>query len=210
MDLRTIFTVERQDRPEELRTRRLALRHVLQEAKRHQLRVDRHAPHARLRLEVGASEADPRHRIRQDLEWYPPAVGSSDRPVGVPRDCIVVLLRHYRPRHLPVTSYGSRTAAWSKYWGRHAREVCGITELLDVLKSAYITLDDYMLSDEDCAILTRFHELFQQPLSGLDRDELIKKLTQVDTEKARQIKARLMEGMNRRNETIDKLFNERT
>lgn len=29
---------------------------------------------------------------------------------------------------LSVTSYGSRTAAWSKWWGRHAREACGISD----------------------------------------------------------------------------------
>ena len=29
---------------------------------------------------------------------------------------------------LTPTSYGSLTAAWSKWWGRHARTVCGITD----------------------------------------------------------------------------------
>lgn len=29
---------------------------------------------------------------------------------------------------LKATSHGSRTAAWSKWWGRHARTVCGITD----------------------------------------------------------------------------------
>jgi hypothetical protein len=82
---------------------------------------------------------------------------------------------------------------------------CTDPKYLDILKSTYITLDDYMLSDEECAILTKSNDIFSsagQP--NLTEEELIEKLTAPEMDEAQKIRKRLMEAMKRRCQTIDK------
>lgn len=82
---------------------------------------------------------------------------------------------------------------------------CTDPKYLGLLKSVYITLDDFMLSDEECAILTKFRDLLRQGTPS-DADTLIEELNDIDMQKVKEINARLSEAMRRRSTTIEMII----
>lgn len=76
----------------------------------------------------------------------------------------------------------------------------------DVLKSIYITLDEYMLNDEDCALITAFIDFLDQSRSSsMSEMALAKQIkNSLEMEKVLAIKQRLTEAMNRRFELLNK------
>jgi len=82
---------------------------------------------------------------------------------------------------------------------------CTDPRYLDLLKAVYITLDDYMLSNEECAILTKFRDVLQQAIPP-DTDTLMERFNDVDMQRTQEINARLSEAMHRRSATIAKIL----
>lgn len=82
----------------------------------------------------------------------------------------------------------------------------------DVLKSVYITLDDYMLTDEDCAIVNAYRDFLQHGGASIDRDSpdsfrtFAEKLQSPQMQKAVEIEDRLTDAMRRRSESINKFL----
>jgi hypothetical protein len=87
---------------------------------------------------------------------------------------------------------------------------CTDPEMRAALEGVYITLDDYMLTDEDCAIVNAYRDLLQQGGVSIDRDSpdsfrtLAEKLGTPEMLKAVEIQQRLADAMHRRSELIDK------
>jgi hypothetical protein len=86
---------------------------------------------------------------------------------------------------------------------------CTDPERLGSLKAIYITLDKYMLTDDDCAILTVFWDLID-PITPhqLDSTESIKafaeKIANPEMQKAVEVNRRLTEAAHRRYELLNK------
>jgi hypothetical protein len=85
---------------------------------------------------------------------------------------------------------------------------CTDPEMRGVLKGVYVTLDDYMLTDEDCAILNAYRNLIQQGTS-IQRDTpesitaLAEKFHTPEMRKAVEIQQRLADAVHRRSGVLD-------
>jgi hypothetical protein len=89
---------------------------------------------------------------------------------------------------------------------------CDDPKKLQLLKAVYVTLDDYMLSDEDCAALTTLRELSEGAIPGrfdpTDQNTtkaLLDQWASPEIRRAQEINARLTEGMKRRLATAQRV-----
>lgn len=83
---------------------------------------------------------------------------------------------------------------------------CADPQRLGLLKATYITLDDYFLSDEDCAALDAWDKVTSDVTEGRLSDmEAATWLSGEVAVKAQEVRKKLSEGMHRRSKTVDTL-----
>jgi len=97
--------------------------------------------------------------------------------------------RHGREADLPVPKVAIEIAYLKVMSG------CSDPTRLELLKATYLTLDDYMLSEQDCAALDDFDKAVDQATEGRIPDT--QRMSQ-----ALGVKKRLTEAMHRRSQTI--------
>jgi hypothetical protein len=78
-------------------------------------------------------------------------------------------------------------------------------DYLELLKATYIGLDDFMLSDEDCDVLTRYDALIKAH-KEMDVRTVAERLLEPDMIRAVEIRRGLREAMERRIERMDRLL----
>ena len=105
--------------------------------------------------------------------------------------------RHGRKSELPVPQ-AALEMAYLK-----AIITCTDPQRLGLLKATYITLDDYFLSDEDCAALDAWDKIVSDVTEGRLSDvEVATRLAGEIGVKAQEVRKRLSEAMQRRNKTV--------
>jgi hypothetical protein len=105
--------------------------------------------------------------------------------------------RHGRKTELPVPQSAVEMAYLK------AIISCADPQRLELLKATYITLDDYFLSDEECAALDAWDKATTDVTKGqLSTEEAVAWLSGEEAARAQEVRKRLSEGMHRRSKTV--------